>query len=87
MPSIKLVLLGDTSVGKSSFSTRYVNKKFNDGLSTTLGAFYFKKTIELEDKIYNLEIWDTAGQERYRSLAPIYFRNADIVLLFFTYQI
>ena len=43
MQSIKLVLFGDTSVGKSSFSTRYVNNTFNDGLSTTLGAFYFKK--------------------------------------------
>ena len=79
---IKFVMLGDISVGKTSLVTRYILDRFRPYTETTIGASYNTKGLVLEDskKIY-LDIWDTAGQERYRSLIPLYYRNADCVLL------
>ena len=71
--SYKLVFLGDTSVGKSCLSTRYINKEFHEFQEPTIGAAFLSKHIDSESK---LDIWDTAGQERYRSLAPMYYRGA-----------
>lgn len=80
---IKIVLLGDMNVGKTSFIVRYITGRFKKDNSSTLGAGFFSHKIKIDDEEHILEIWDTAGQERYRSLAPMYFRNSDIALLFF----
>jgi small GTP-binding protein len=80
---IKIVLLGDMNVGKTSFIIKYITGKFKQDNNSTLGASFFSHKIEIDDEEHMLEIWDTAGQERYRSLAPMYFRNSDIALLFF----
>ena len=72
----KFVLVGDSAVGKSSIATRYVSNDFYEFQEPTIGAAFLAKTIEIDDKKIKLEIWDTAGQERYRSLAPMYYRNA-----------
>jgi small GTP-binding protein len=80
---IKIVLLGDMSVGKTSFITRYITGKFKDDNSSTLGASFFTQNIKIDGEEHLLEIWDTAGQERYRSLAPMYYRGADVALIFF----
>lgn len=84
---LKLVLLGESSVGKSSIVMRYITGSFQK-TNATIGAAFTTKTFEVPQdggviKRINLEIWDTAGQERYRSLAPMYFRNTDIALVVF----
>jgi small GTP-binding protein len=75
----KVVLLGNATVGKTSIADRLTRGKFNDYTSSTIGAAYsFLKKDDI-----NMDLWDTAGQERYLSLMPMYFRNADVVLLVF----
>lgn len=80
------MLLGESSVGKTSIVTRFTTGKFQRN-NATIGAAFLNKNIRWvdEDNIYevDLEIWDTAGQERYRSLAPIYYRNTDVALIVF----
>ena len=80
---IKIVLLGDMNVGKTSFITRYITGRFKDDNSSTLGASFFTQNVKVDGETHLLEIWDTAGQERYRSLAPMYYRGADVALIFF----
>jgi small GTP-binding protein len=79
MNNMKVVVIGDSAVGKSSISTRYVNDTFCDFSESTIGAAFLTK--HLDD--IKFEIWDTAGQERYRSLAPMYYRGAGAALVVF----
>ena len=72
----KVVFFGDTSVGKSCIATRFVQNQFFEFQEPTIGAAFLSSTIEIDNKKIRFEIWDTAGQERYRSLAPMYYRNA-----------
>jgi len=72
----KLVLLGDTAVGKSCLVVRFVRDEFFEFQEPTIGAAFLTQTVQLEDTTVKFEIWDTAGQERYRSLAPMYYRGA-----------
>uniref|UniRef100_A0A7S1CHQ5 Ras-related protein Rab-5C n=1 Tax=Bicosoecida sp. CB-2014 TaxID=1486930 RepID=A0A7S1CHQ5_9STRA len=72
----KLVLLGDTAVGKSCLVVRFVRDEFFEYQEPTIGAAFLTQTVNLEDTTVKFEIWDTAGQERYRSLAPMYSRGA-----------
>jgi len=74
--SYKLVLLGDTSVGKSSCVGRFVKNEFLEYQQPTIGAAFLTQTVDLGTHVVKFEIWDTAGQERYRSLAPMYYRGA-----------
>lgn len=74
---IKLVLLGESGVGKSSIALRFVRGEFNENGEATIGAAYLTKTINvLQSATIKFDIWDTAGQERYHSLAPMYYRGA-----------
>lgn len=77
----KLVLLGDTAVGKSSIVLRFVKKQFFEFQESTIGAAFLCQTVQLEDCVVKFEIWDTAGQERYHSLAPMYYRGAAAALI------
>ncbi len=81
----KIVLLGDTSVGKSSIATQYVRGSFNNYEEPTIGAAFMCKNQDLmiDEKVVSckFEIWDTAGQERYKSLAPMYYRGAHVALI------
>jgi Ras-related protein Rab-5C len=72
----KLVLLGDTAVGKSCLVVRFVRDEFFEFQEPTIGAAFLTQTVQLDDATVKFEIWDTAGQERYRSLAPMYYRGA-----------
>uniref|UniRef100_A0A7S2UXE3 Ras-related protein Rab-5C n=1 Tax=Fibrocapsa japonica TaxID=94617 RepID=A0A7S2UXE3_9STRA len=72
----KLVLLGDTAVGKSCLVVRFVRDEFFEYQEPTIGAAFLTQTVALSDATVKFEIWDTAGQERYRSLAPMYYRGA-----------
>mmetsp|Transcript_9195 Transcript_9195/g.9268 ORF Transcript_9195/g.9268 Transcript_9195/m.9268 type:complete len:195 (-) Transcript_9195:300-884(-) len=72
----KLVLLGDSAVGKSCLVVRFVRDEFFEFQEPTIGAAFLTQTVTLDDTTVKFEIWDTAGQERYRSLAPMYYRGA-----------
>eukprot|EP01084_Bolivina_argentea_P194717 334148_1 len=74
----KLVLLGDSNVGKSSIVIRYVKGQFSEYQESTSGAAFLTQTVRLADCNVKFEIWDTAGQERYHSLAPMYYRGAAV---------
>jgi len=78
----KLVLLGESAVGKSSLVLRFVKNQFDDYRESTIGAAFLTQTVNLEDGTsVKFEIWDTAGQERYKSLAPMYYRNANCAVV------
>ncbi|WBW72703.1 GTPase Ypt5 [Schizosaccharomyces osmophilus] len=78
----KLVLLGDSAVGKSSLVLRFVKDQFDDYRESTIGAAFLTQTVPIDDSTsVKLEIWDTAGQERYKSLAPMYYRNANCAIV------
>lgn len=79
--SYKLVLLGDTSVGKTSLTVRFTRGQFDENQESTIGAAYSTKMIEHKKDFVKFEIWDTAGQERYHSLAPMYYRGAKVALV------
>merc|ERR1712054_757968 len=72
----KLVLLGDSAVGKSSLVLRFVRGQFFEYQESTIGAAFLTQTVTLQDTTVKFEVWDTAGQERYHSLAPMYYRGA-----------
>lgn len=78
----KLVLLGESAVGKSSIVHRFVKNTFDDMRESTIGAAFLTQSITLQElkTTVKFEIWDTAGQERYKSLAPMYYRNANAAL-------
>ncbi|PIA17635.1 ras-domain-containing protein [Coemansia reversa NRRL 1564] len=74
----KFVLLGESAVGKSSIVTRFARNEFNQYNESTIGAAFVTKEVTLDEaSTATLRIWDTAGQERYKSLAPMYYRNAE----------
>ena len=77
----KIVLLGDTAVGKSCLATRFVNDQFYEFQEPTIGAAFLTKNMDLDELKIKFEIWDTAGQERYRSLAPMYYRGATAAIV------
>ncbi|KAJ3131624.1 Stress-70 protein, mitochondrial [Physocladia obscura] len=78
---VKLVLLGEAAVGKSSLVLRFVSNEFQENKEPTIGAAFLTQKCRLEDKIIKFEIWDTAGQERFASLAPMYYRNAQAAVV------
>jgi len=78
---IKLLLIGDSGVGKSCLLLRFSEDSFAPSFITTIGIDYKIRTIELEGKKIKLQIWDTAGQERFRTITTAYYRSAMGVLL------
>lgn len=78
---LKLILLGDSGVGKSSIIHSFVGNNFNVDQNPTLGASFMVKTMHLGESNIIFNIWDTAGQERYQSLARLYYRNVAVAIL------
>jgi small GTP-binding protein len=72
----RVVLIGDASVGKTSILSRLVSHRFDPDQSTTVGANYQMFVTNVGASRIEIQIWDTAGQEKFRSLGPIYYRNA-----------
>ena len=79
----KIVLIGDTSVGKSCILTRFADDQFSESYVTTIGVDFRFKTMIVKDKICKIQVWDTAGQERYRSITNAYYRGADAIFIIF----
>ncbi|XP_071080229.1 ras-related protein Rab-1A-like [Haliotis cracherodii] len=80
----KLVLVGDTGVGKSCLMTRFADDTFSYDTKTTVGVDFKIKTILVDGKTIKLQIWDTAGQERYRSFSSNFFRGAHGIILVYS---
>jgi len=82
--SIKVVVLGDICVGKTSIIAKYVSGNFFENSETTIGAAFSNKKFTMKNgKEILLEMWDTAGQERYNALLPMYYRGANVVVFVF----
>lgn len=77
----KLVILGESAVGKSSLVLRFVKNTFSENQESTIGAAFLTQTIKLEGNTLKFEFWDTAGQERYNSIAPMYYRGAHAAIV------
>ena len=73
---VKILILGDSGVGKSSLLQRYTHQKFDSRYKATIGADFMTKVISVDDLKVVLNIWDTAGQERFQSLGTIFYRGA-----------
>jgi len=79
---LKVIILGDSGVGKTSLMNQYVNKKFSASYKATIGADFLTKEVVMEDdRVVTLQLWDTAGQERFQSLGVAFYRGADCCVL------
>lgn len=74
--TVKIMILGESKIGKTSFINRYTNNVFRLNYISTIGIDFQIKNIEIEEKNIKLQIWDTAGQECFKSLTKNYFRNS-----------
>lgn len=81
---LKVILLGDGGVGKSSLMNRYVTNKFDSQAFHTIGVEFLNRDLEVDGRFVTLQIWDTAGQERFKSLRTPFYRGADCCLLTFS---
>ena len=77
----KIVLIGDTCVGKSCILVRFSDDVFVENYVTTIGVDFRFKTMIVKNKIAKIQIWDTAGQERYRSITTAYYRGAASIII------
>ena len=81
--SVKVVIVGEAGVGKTSIMQMYSEGTFYKNQSTTVGATCCEKDVTVNKIKYSVSIWDTAGQESYRTIVPLYFRGASIAIVVF----
>jgi len=77
----KLVLIGDSGVGKSCLLLRFADDNFTDSYISTVGVDFRFRTVTIDSKTVKLQIWDTAGQERFRTITSAYYRGADGIIM------
>lgn len=77
----KLIVLGDSGVGKTSIISQYINKKFSYQMTSTVGTSHSKAEVNVDGRVVDLRIWDTAGQEKYSALVPMFSRGAQVCLI------
>ena len=82
---LKVILVGNSGVGKTNLINVLTGRKFEQSIMTTTISTYVEKKMEMGNKKYNLEIWDTAGQEKFHSLTKLFIKESRIVL--FVYDI
>ncbi|KAJ1433267.1 P-loop containing nucleoside triphosphate hydrolase protein [Ochromonadaceae sp. CCMP2298] len=80
---VKVCIVGDSAVGKTSLSTRYCHGEFSGNTTPTIGASFLQRRVVVDNAEMSLQIWDTAGQERFRSMAPMYYRGAKAAICVF----
>ncbi|OMJ23985.1 putative Ras-related protein Rab7 [Smittium culicis] len=80
---LKVIILGDSGVGKTSLMNQYVNRKFTGQYKATIGADFLTREVLIDGKLITMQIWDTAGQERFQSLGVAFYRGADCCALCF----
>ena len=79
----KVLLLGNSDVGKSSLLLRFVDSVWNESFVPTIGVDFKVKTLDIGEKRVKMQIWDTAGQERFRNVVATYFRGSNGILLIY----
>ena len=72
----KVVVVGDSGVGKTNLIKRFINDTFNKDSKATVGVEFLSKTYLINQEVFKIEIWDTAGQERYKSITAAYYKGA-----------
>jgi Ras-related protein Rab-6A len=80
---LKLIVVGNQSTGKSCILNRFVNETFDENYQATIGLDFQSKNVTIHDQDVRLILYDTAGQEKFRSLIPMYIREAQIILLIY----
>ena len=79
---LKVIVLGDSGVGKTSVLNRYIKGSFDGKFKATIGADFLTKELQLDDNsMVSMQVWDTAGQERFATLGVAFYRGADAVIL------
>lgn len=82
--SAKVVMVGDTGVGKTAISNRFIRGEFDPGVMSSVGVDFTRKKVTIDGETVSLVLYDTAGQEVFRSLAPQYYRDAQIAIVVFS---
>ena len=82
--SFKVVVIGDSGVGKSCLSVKATKNIFDNEYSSTIGFEFFKYNLKIKDTVIRLQIWDTCGQEIYRSLVANFYRNASLAIIVYS---
>lgn len=82
--SFKMIIIGDSGVGKSSLTIKAIKNQFQEVYTSTVGFEFYTFNIKVNDKIIKLQIWDTCGQEIYRSLINSFYRNASLAILIYS---
>jgi small GTP-binding protein len=78
---VKLVVLGNSGVGKTCLITKFVSDSFKSSLDSAVGASYMTKILRVDNATMKFNIWDTAGQERFRSIVRVYYKDAAVAVL------
>jgi len=78
---LKVVIVGDSGVGKSNLIKRFTTNEFNEHSKATVGVEFLSRSYKINDKIFKIEMWDTAGQERYKSITAAYYKGAKGALI------
>jgi len=73
---LKIVIVGDSGVGKTNLVKRFISNTYNANSKATVGVEFISKSYKINDHIFKIEIWDTAGQERYKSITAAYYKGA-----------
>ena len=81
--TLKVVVVGDSGVGKTCLMQRYMTGSFSSDYKTTVGADFLSTKITVEDTTYNLQIWDTAGQEKFQAIGSAFYRGSDCCIVVF----
>ncbi|CAD8172553.1 unnamed protein product [Paramecium octaurelia] len=79
----KIVIIGDSGVGKTNIMTQFTRGEFSEETKTTVGVEFANKQLVIDDKIIKAQLWDTAGQERYRAIISSYYKGASGALIVF----
>jgi small GTP-binding protein len=79
--TLKIIVLGEPGVGKTSIIGRFVNGTFDQTYKATVGFSHHSRTVDADGEKYALDVWDTCGSERFRSVAPTYYRGSDACIL------
>ena len=78
---IKVVIIGDSGVGKTNLLKRFTTNTFSEGTKATVGVEFMSRAYKIDKYIFKVEIWDTAGQERYKSITAVYYKGAQGALV------